>query len=59
MKRIVQWVEREGVEGFLNFEGKELKIALNDQREEKSEKKEETGKKRHRTASLDSSEKKF
>lgn len=40
MKKIVQWVEREGVEGFLFFEGKELKINLNDPKEEKQEKKE-------------------
>lgn len=59
MKKIVQWVEREGVEGFLFFEGKELKINLNDPKEEKQEKKEEPTKKRNRTASLDSSEKKF
>lgn len=59
MKKIVQWVEREGVEGYLYFEGSELKISLNDPKEEKQEKKEEVSKKRNRTASLDSSEKKF
>lgn len=40
MKKIVAWVEQEGVEGYLFFEDKELKISLSDPREEKkSEKK--------------------
>ncbi len=35
MKKIVNWVEREGVEGYLYFEDKELKISPNDPKEEK------------------------
>jgi len=35
MKKIVSWVEREGVEGYLSFEDKELKINLTDSKEEK------------------------
>lgn len=60
MKKIVQWVEKEGVDGYLYFEGKELRITHSDPKEEKrqvEEKKED--KKRQRTASLESSEKKF
>lgn len=57
MKKIVAWVEREGVEGFLFFEDKELRLTLNDPREDKKEKKEDS-KKRPRGASLESSEKK-
>ena len=30
MKKIVSWVEREGVEGYLSFDDKELKISHND-----------------------------
>lgn len=60
MKKIVAWVEREGVEGYLFFEDKELKISLNDPKEEKkSEKKEEASKKRGRNTSLDTAEKKY
>jgi hypothetical protein len=35
MKKIVAWVEREGVDGYLYFDDKELKITLNDPKEEK------------------------
>jgi hypothetical protein len=60
MKKIVAWVEQEGVEGYLFFEDKELKISLSDPREEKkSEKKEEGSKKRGRNTSLDVAEKKY
>lgn len=61
MKKIVSWVEREGVEGYLFFEDKELKISLTDPREEKksTEKKEEISKKRGRNTSLDTVEKKY
>jgi hypothetical protein len=58
MKKIVNWVEREGVEGYLFFEDKELRLSLADPREEKKEKKEDT-KKRARGTSLDSTEKKY
>lgn len=58
MKKIVSWVEREGVEGYLTFEGKELRLTLADPREDKKEKKEDT-KKRGRGASLETSEKKY
>jgi hypothetical protein len=50
MKKIVSWVEREGVEGYLYFEDKELRLSLNDPKEEKKEKKDE--KKRGRGTSL-------
>ena len=30
MKKIISWVEREGVEGYLSFEDKDIKIALSD-----------------------------
>jgi hypothetical protein len=33
MKNIVSWVEHEGVEGYLFFEDKELKISLTHSRE--------------------------
>jgi regulator of replication initiation timing len=61
MKKIVSWVEREGVDGYLYFEDKELRISLSDPREEKKEEKQEKkeDKKRARPASLDNSEKKF
>lgn len=63
MKKIVSWVEREGVDGFLFFEDKDLRIGHTDPKEEKrvEEKKEEKkeDKKRQRTASLEASEKKF
>jgi hypothetical protein len=58
MKKIVAWVEREGVEGYLFFEDKELRLSLTDPREEKKEKKEDT-KKRGRGVSLEVTEKKF
>jgi|LakMenE18May11ns_1017448.scaffolds.fasta_scaffold7151925_1 hypothetical protein len=35
MKKIVAWVEQEGIEGYLYFEDKELKISFNDPKEEK------------------------
>lgn len=53
MKKIVQWVEKEGPDGYLYFEGKELRISHADPKEERrstEEKKED--KKRQRTASL-------
>lgn len=58
MKKIVAWVEREGVEGYLSFEDKELKLTLADPRDDKKEKKEDS-KKRGRGASLETSEKKY
>lgn len=58
MKKIVSWVQREGVEGYLYFEDKELKISHNESKEDKRQEKKED-KKRQRTASLESSEKKF
>lgn len=51
MKKIVSWIEREGVVGYLFFENKELKISHGDPKEEKKEEKKED-KKRQRTASL-------
>jgi hypothetical protein len=30
MKKIVSWIEREGVEGYLTFEGNELRLTLAD-----------------------------
>jgi hypothetical protein len=62
MKKIVTWVEKEGVEGYLSFEEDDLKISLSDPSErrlepKKEEKKED--KKRSRAASLEASEKKF
>ena len=30
MKKIVAWIEREGLEGYLLWEGDEMKIQLND-----------------------------
>lgn len=41
MKKIVTWVEREGLLGFLYFEGKELRISPTDPKELKTEKQEE------------------
>lgn len=58
MKKIVSWVEREGVEGYLYFEDKELRLSLTDPREDKKDKKEDT-KKRPRGTSLETSEKKY
>jgi hypothetical protein len=58
MKRIVSWVEREGVEGFLSFEDKELKISLQDPKEERKGEDKKDDKKRQRAASLEASEKK-
>ena len=39
MKRIVNWVEKEGLEGFLVFEENDMKIQVNDPKEGKEEKK--------------------
>lgn len=58
MKKIISWVEKEGVEGFLTFEDKELRISLTDPKEEKKDKKGDD-KKRQRAASLEASEKKL
>jgi len=58
MKRIVSWVEREGVEGYLSFEDKELKISLQDPKEERKSDDKKEDKKRQRAASLEASEKK-
>ena len=58
MKKIIAWVEKEGVEGFLTFEDNDLKISLNDPKDEKKEKKSDD-KKRQRAPSLEASEKKF
>jgi hypothetical protein len=38
MKKIVQWVEKEGVEGYLYFEGSDLKLSLHDPKEMKEPK---------------------
>ena len=59
MKKIVTWVEQEGVEGYLYFEDKELKISFNDPKEEKKTEKKEDSKKRGRNTSLDAAEKKY
>lgn len=59
MKKIVTWVEQEGVEGYLYFEDKELKISFNDPKEEKKTEKKEDSKKRVRNTSLDAAEKKY
>lgn len=39
MKKIVAWIEREGVEGFLVWEGDEMRIQINDPSEKRDEKK--------------------
>ena len=39
MKKIVSWIEREGLEGYLVFEDDEMKIQLNDPKEAKEERK--------------------
>jgi hypothetical protein len=57
MKKIVSWVEREGLEGYLFFEEKELRISLSDPKEVKKE--EQSDKKRPRNPSLEAGEKKF
>jgi hypothetical protein len=57
MKKIVSWVELEGLEGYLYFQDKDLRITLNDPSEVKKE--EKTEKKRPRNTSLDASEKKY
>lgn len=61
MKKIVSWVENKGVEGYLSFEDKELRISQNDPREVKSERKDEkeSDKKRERSLSLETGEKKY
>lgn len=38
MKKIVSWIEKEGVEGYLSFDGDEMKIQLSDPRESKEPK---------------------
>ena len=53
MKRIIAWVEKEGVEGFLSFEQNELKLSLTDPKDEKKD-----DKKRPRAPSLEAAEKK-
>ena len=57
MKKIVSWIEREGVNGYLSFEENDLKITLSDPKEKVEEKKED--KKRPRAASLEAAEKKL
>lgn len=61
MKKIVSWVENEGVEGYLSFEDKQLRITQADPRDVKSEKKEDKSseKKRARNPSLETGEKKY
>lgn len=63
MKKIVAWVQREGLEGYLSFEDKELIITHTDPREvkkeEKTEKVDKTEKKRARNPSLESGQKKY
>lgn len=51
MKKIVNWIEKEGVEGFLIFESGEMKIQLNDPKEGQD-------RKRHRPAGQDAESKK-
>lgn len=58
MKKIVAWVEREGAEGYLYFEDKELKISHQDPKDEKKTEEKKEDKKRQRPASLEASEKK-
>ena len=59
MKKIVSWVERQGVEGYLSFEDKELRIHLSDPKEERKTEEKKDDKKRQRAASLEASEKKM
>lgn len=59
MKKIVSWVEREGVEGYLSFDDKDLKISLTDPKDERKVEEKKEDKKRPRAASLEASEKKF
>ena len=59
MKKIVSWVEKEGVEGYLSFEGGDIKISLNDPKEEKKVEEKKEDKKRQRATSLEASEKKY
>ena len=35
MKKIVSWIEREGLDGFLIFEEEEMKIQINDPKDAK------------------------
>jgi hypothetical protein len=39
MKKIVDWVEKEGVEGYLTWEDEEIRISLNDHNDKKETKK--------------------
>lgn len=39
MKKIVSWIEHEGVEGYLVWEGEDMVIQLNDPDEKKDERK--------------------
>ena len=51
MKKIISWIEKEGVEGFLAFDNGDMKIQLNDPREGQD-------RKRHRPAAQDAEAKK-
>jgi len=55
MKKIVSWIEREGVEGYLTFKDNELKITLSDPKDEKKVEEKKEDKKRQRPASLEAS----
>ena len=52
MKKIVSWVESEGVEGHLTFDDKEIKISLQDPKDERKTEDKKEDKKRPRGASL-------
>lgn len=39
MKKIVNWIEREGIEGYLVWEDEEMRIQLNDPQDKKEDKK--------------------
>lgn len=39
MKKIVAWIEKEGVEGYLLWEDEEMKIQLQDPNEKRDDKK--------------------
>lgn len=46
MKKIVAWIEKEGMQGFLVFDHGDIRLQLNDPKENQE-------RKRHRAASLD------
>ena len=58
MKKIVTWVEKEGPNGYITFEDKELKIHLHDPKQVTAADDEKKDNKRQRPKSLEASEKK-